>query len=232
MTESSPLAAMDRNMLPREKALANGIKSLTDTELMAIIFSTGIQGKSVLELCSEILADNGGHLSRIASMDCREFMSRYKGIGPAKALTLLAALELGVRAGVDALTISDPEITTSEKAYNYMRSEFYNLDHEQFWILLLNNSNRVIKKVRIGQGGITATVVDVRLVLREAILSKAAAMIVMHNHPSGRLVPSPQDVSLTHKIKEGADIFAIRLLDHLVVNNTTFYSFNDNGKLI
>ncbi len=231
MTDSSPLAKIERRLLPREKALSGGIKSLTDIELMAIIFSTGIHGKNVLDMCSEILADNGGHLSKIAAMDCREFMNRYKGIGPAKALTLLASLELGVRAGADALICSDPEIVSSEKAYKYMRPDFYNLDHEQFWALLLNTGNKVIKKVKIGQGGLNSTIVDVRLVLREAILAKASGMIVLHNHPSGRLVPSTQDITLTRKIKEGADIFSIRLLDHLIVNDTSFYSFNDNGNL-
>lgn len=221
----------DNSLMPREKAMNFGVKSLTDRELMAILFGTGVQGKNVFELCDEILAANQGHLALVAKMDWHEFTGRFKGVGPAKALTLLAALELGVRASADALTIKQETMDSSTKAFEYMRADFYNLDHEEFWLLLLNTANRPIRKVRIGQGGLNQTSVDVRLVMREALLAKAAAIIAFHNHPSGRLVPSPQDVTLTRKIREAADLFNIRLLDHIIVNDHDYHSMNDNGAM-
>lgn len=218
-------------LMPREKAMEQGVKALSDKELMAIIFGTGTQGKNVFELCEEILHAKDGHLSLVAGMDWRDFIREFKGIGPAKALTLLAALELGARAGRDALTLKDNRIDTSQKAYEYMLPEMFNLDHEEFWILLMNNSNRPIKRVRIGQGGLNSTMADVRIILREALLAKAPCMIAFHNHPSGTLRPSPQDDALTKRIKEGAATMDIRLIDHLIVTDTDFYSFNDNGRL-
>lgn len=216
---------------PREKAMRYGLKSLSDAELMAIIFSTGIKGKSVLDMCREILDDHKGHLSTIATMSCREFTEHYKGIGPAKALTLLAALELGVRAGADALKMEHTIIRSSEDSYIYMREHFYGLDHEQFWILLLRTNNEPIKAVEIGRGGLSNTAVDVRIIMREALLARAGGIIACHNHPSGNLQPSTQDISLTKRIKDAADLFGIRLLDHLIFTDSTFYSFNDNGRL-
>lgn len=225
------MAHDDHSMMPREKAMADGIKSLTDLELMAILFRTGVQGKSVFELCREILNSNQGHLSLVSKMDWREFIEKYKGVGPAKALTLLAALELGARASSDALAFKHVDLSSSDKAYELMRADFFNLDHEQFWVALLNNSNRLIKKVRIGQGGLTATLVDIRLILREALLAKASGMIIFHNHPSGRLVPSSQDIKLTRDIREAADLFSIRLLDHIIVDDNSYYSFCDQGQM-
>lgn len=221
----------DRSAMPREKAMADGVKTLSDKELMAIIFGTGTQGKNVFDLCEEILAAKEGHLSLVASMDWRDFTREFKGIGPAKALTLLAALELGARAGRDALTLKSTRIDTSQKAYEYMLPEMFNLDHEQFWILLMNNNTRPLKRVRIGQGGLSATMADVRIILREALLAKAPALIAFHNHPSGTLTPSTADRQLTRRIKEAAATMDIRLLDHIIVTDTGFYSFNDNGML-
>ncbi len=218
-------------MLPREKAMELGVKSLSDKELMAVIFGTGTQGKNVFQLCDEVLGANDGHLSLVAKTEWRDFIRQFKGVGPAKALTLLAALELGARAGRDALTVRKIPMTTSRRVYEYMLPEFIGLDHEQFWVLLLNNCNNVIKKVKIGQGGFNTTVVDVRIIMREAILAKASAMVALHNHPSGNLTPSMQDIQLTCKIREAADIFGIRLLDHVIVCDSDFYSFNDSGKM-
>lgn len=225
------IKSLDNNQLPREKAIAGGIKSLTDEELMAIIFGTGIQGKDVLALCRDIIGDNGGHLSRIARMDAHELMERYKGVGPAKALNLLAALEIGVRAGADARTIEDARITDSRTAFGQMKDVFYRLDHEEFWVLFLNRGNRMIKRFCVGRGGITATVVDSRIILREALLCKATGIILFHNHPSGNLTPSPQDTALTRKIKEGAALMDMLLPDHIIVCDDEYYSFSDSGTM-
>lgn len=220
-----------KNQLPREKAIEQGIKALSDAELMAIIFGTGIQGKNVVQLCGEILDDNDNHISYIARMDCRQFMERYKGIGPAKALTLLAGIELGVMASADAMSINNPVISSSRAAYDHMLPHFYGLDHEQFWGLLLNNSNKPIRKFRISQGGLSSTPVDIRLLLREALIGKATGMIVFHNHPTGNLTPSTSDRTLTDKILAAAKICDIRLMDHVIVTDNGYYSFNDNGLL-
>lgn len=217
--------------LPREKALEHGIKTLSDAELMAILFGTGIKGKGVVEMCREIIAAHNGHLSKIARIDAREFMQLHKGIGPAKALTLLAGIELGIRAASDAVAINEPAISSSQAAFDYMHRHLYNLDHEEFWVLLLRNNLKPLHEFRAGQGGLAATAVDPRTIMREALLHNAAAMMVFHNHPSGSLTPSTNDISVTQKIKAAAELFDIKLLDHIIVGHNAFYSFHDEGRL-
>lgn len=216
---------------PREKALAHGIKTLTDVELMAIVFSTGLKGKSVIDLSREILSDNNNHLSIVAQLSPQDFMNRYKGIGPAKAITLLAALELGMRSARDATEVQYKKVTSSDIAYKIMRQHFQSLDHEEFWVMFMNNSAKVVREFRVGQGGQTSTVVDVKLVMRAALEAKASRMILFHNHPSGNLQPSMQDDSLTKKIKNAADIFDIKLDDHIIVADNGYYSYNDERRL-
>jgi DNA repair protein RadC len=216
---------------PREKALAHGIKTLTDVELMAIVFSTGLKGKSVIDLSREILSDNNNHLSIVAQLSPQDFMNRYKGIGPAKAITLLAALELGMRSARDATEVQYKKVTSSDIAYKIMRQHFQSLDHEEFWVMFMNNSAKVVREFRVGQGGLTSTVVDVKLVMRAALEAKASRMILFHNHPSGNLQPSMQDDSLTKKIKNAADIFDIKLDDHIIVADNGYYSYNDERRL-
>ena len=225
------IADMPDEQKPREKALAHGIKSLSDAELMALIFATGIKGKNVIQMCQDILLDQEGHISRVARMDVRDFMKRYKGIGPAKALTMLAALELGLRASADALKIDKVKITDSQRAYQYMKQYLDNLCHEEFWILLLKQNAMPIKAIRIGQGGLTATAVDIRILLREAISNNAPMMMLFHNHPSGNIRPSQQDIALTKKIVEGAKLLDIRVLDHIVIGEEQYYSFSDEGTM-
>lgn len=225
------IADMPDDLKPREKALSQGIKSLTDAELMALIFATGIKGKSVVRMCEEILGDNDWHISKVARMDVREFMRRYKGIGPAKALTMLAALELGSRAGADALRMADISIRDSQSAYAYMKPYLDGLDHEEFWLLLLKNNCKPIRAVRVGQGGLTQTVVDIKVLLREALVANAPAIMLFHNHPSGTLAPSANDVALTDKIRHGATTVDIRVLDHIIIGIDSYYSFHDEGRL-
>ena len=216
---------------PREKALKHGIKSLTDVELMAIIFATGLRGKSVIELSREILADNNNHLSDVARMTPREMMSRYKGIGAAKAITLLGALELGARSHRDAATHPRTKVTSSEIASAIMRPHFQHLDHEEFWVLLLSAAGHVKGEVRIGVGGLTATFVDVKVIMKAAIEHQAAAMILSHNHPSGNLRPSTQDDALTRKIKSAAELIDVRVNDHLIFSDSGYYSYADEGRM-
>lgn len=220
---------MPSHMKPREKALNYGIKSLTDAELMALIFAVGLPGKNVLQMCAEILADNEYHISRLARMNPREVMKRYKGIGPAKALTMLAALELGSRAAADAVTVEDPDMLDSSKAYRYMHPKIGMLDHEEFWVMFLRRNNRVIRAIRIGQGGLSSTAVDIKIIMREALLASCSGMMLFHNHPSGNTKPSPQDIALTEKIVKAAALLEINVFDHLIICTDSYYSFHDSG---
>lgn len=223
------LADSDR---PREKALEKGIGVLTDTELLAIILGSGMPGKSVLSLSREILSDNNNSLARVSRMTTRELTSKYQGIGPAKAISLMAAIELGSRC-MQSLSAADriPAMTSSEAVYNHMRPKLERLVHEEFWALLLNRSNRIISAEKISQGGVSATVVDVRILLKKALDCMASGIILCHNHPSGALRPSMQDDSLTRKIAEAARLFDIAVMDHLIVGQSGYYSYRDEGKL-
>lgn len=218
--------------LPREKALKYGFDVLSDVELMAIIFSTGIKGKSVLELSEDILKDNDGHLSSLTRMTPQQIIKRYKGIGMAKAVTLLAALHLGERSRADFIDRQKEKICTSELAYRKMMPIFLNLDHEEFWILLLNHALVPIRSERLGVGGLNATVVDVKIAVRAALDAHASAVILYHNHPSGNAMPSVQDDAITRKIKDAMTLFDIKVNDHIIVTNGNYYSYHDNGRVL
>lgn len=230
-SQSTPLRHFADDDKPREKALANGIKSLSDAELMAIIFGTGLRGKNVLDLSREILYSVENHLSDLAKMTPRQICDKFDGIGPAKAISLLAALELGTRSARDALLRKLKKITTSEDAVSIMRKRFQGLDHEEFWIAMLNNSCGFITDYRLAAGGQTATVVDIKLLYRAVLECRATAIIVFHNHPSGTLTPSMQDDSLTKRIKEAGKLLDVRVLDHIIITDGGFYSYQDQGRL-
>lgn len=216
------------NLMPREKAMAFGIKTLSDAELMALIFATGIKGKNVVRMCEDILVDNEYHISKVARMNVKEFMNRYKGIGPAKALTMLAALELGNRSAADALKVEQTQIRTSEQAYRYMKPHLDGLDHEEFWVLYLKRNNAPIRAMKIGQGGLSTTIVDIKIIMREALSANAASMMLFHNHPSGNIHPSEADITLTKRIGEAAKLFEMRVLDHLIIGLDNYYSFYES----
>lgn len=222
---------MDEKSRPREKALHGGFKSLSNAELLALIFSTGIRGKSVIQLSEEILNDNDGHLSKLTSLSVAEICRRYKGIGQAKAINLLAALEIGARSAADALKIERVFLTSSQLAYKAMYPHFCNLNHEEFWAVYLNRRCEVIRESKIGQGGTGATVVDIKIVIQGALETLADSIMLFHNHPSGSLSPSPQDRQLTSKIYQAAKLFDIKLLDHIIVTDNDYYSFSDSGEL-
>ncbi len=223
------MAADDR---PREKALRLGVKALTNAELMALLFATGIKGKSVLRLSDEILADQENHLSQIARMSIRAFLKRYKGIGPAKAITLFAALELGSRCAADAASMEAQFITDSKSVAAFMRHHVDHLPYEEFWILLLARNGKVIAPLNVSRGGVASTVVDVRIILRHAIENLASSIVLCHNHPSGTLFPSRQDDDITVKIRDAAKLLDIRVLDHIILTDSDFYSYHDNGHIL
>lgn len=231
--EGMTIREMPDDQKPREKAMAFGLETLTDAELMAIVFATGIRGKSVLRMSEEIIAAHEGHLSLLTALDVKELCKRFKGIGPAKALTLLAGLELGVRAARDAarLEAERKALTSPQVVWTLMKDSLQGLDHEEFWVLYLNQAGKLIRKEMVGRGGLSATVADVRLILREALLCLASSMILVHNHPSGNSTPSSQDMALTRKIKEAATYHDIRLHDHIIFTDTGFYSFHNEGRM-
>lgn len=222
---------MVEDQRPRERAIKYGVRSLSEIELMAIIFGTGMRGKSVLELANEMLVNNDGHLSRLARMSVKELCSRFKGVGEAKAISLLAALELGTRAAADEISCNKTAVTSSKVAVQYMQRYFHHLPHEEFWILLLNQANRPICEVNVARGGVNVTAVDVRLIMKHAIEHLACGMILFHNHPSGNLRPSAQDDALTRKIIEAAKLMDVKVLDHIIITDGSYYSYQDESRI-
>lgn len=222
------MAVEDR---PREKAIKHGIKSLTDAELMAIIFSTGLKGKSVVQMSEEILQDNDHHLSLVARLTVPYLTNHYKGLGTAKAISLLAALELGERSAADAVTISRPKVTNSQIAYEIMRRHFVNLPVEEFWIMLLNQAGHVIREIRVSTGGIASTLVDTKVVLKYMIENLAQSVIIFHNHPSGNKTPSVEDDRLTKRICTAVSAIGSKVNDHIIVTDSGFYSYADHDRM-
>ncbi|MDE7153934.1 MAG: DNA repair protein RadC [Muribaculaceae bacterium] len=218
---------------PREKALKNGISTLSDSELLAIIFATGLRGMSVLELSQSILMGVDYRIDRLAQLSIHEMTSKYKGVGTAKATTLSAAIELGRRCqrALQERAARDAVITDSNSAYQLMRHELELLDYEEFWILHLNRSNRVTFRECLSKGGIAGTLVDIKLLMKKTIDKLSSGLILVHNHPSGNPKPSAQDDALTRKIVNAAALFDINVLDHLIITPSGYYSYRDQGKI-
>lgn len=216
---------------PREKALSLGIRSLTDSELLAIIFGGGLPGMSVVDMSRKILHDCDNRLDNLARMSMNELMSKYKGVGQAKAVSLAAAFELGRRNREQAMTNTMPVIRSSRDVVDLMGPMLEQLDYEEFWVLMLNRSNRVKYKRCVSQGGTASTVVDVKLLLKRAIDCIAESIVLVHNHPSGNNRPSAEDDSLTRRIREGAAYLGIKVLDHVIIARSESYSYNDDGRL-
>ena len=214
---------------PREKMMLKGADALSDAELLAILIGSGNTEESAVALMQRVLADCGNNLNQMAKWEVHDF-ARFKGLGPAKSITILAALELGKRRNLQA----QPErkrIICSKDIYELFHPLMCDLPVEEFWILLLNQQGKVIDRVRISQGGISQTTVDVRTILREALLQRAVQIALVHNHPSGNPQPSLEDALLTDRIKQAAQVMQIRLIDHLVVTDGAYYSFNDEGRI-
>lgn len=215
---------------PREKALANGLSSLTDVELLAIILGSGQRGKSVIQLSREILARCGDRLGPLSRMTVAELMRDVKGMGPAKAVSLFAAIELGARCRSD-LARESLAVTSSAAIYEHMRPRLERLHHEEFWVLMLNRANRVEWEWQLSQGGMASTVVDPKLLFKKVIDRQASGIVLVHNHPSGTLHPSGEDDRLTRRIMDGASLLDIRVLDHLIIGPSGYFSYHDDGRL-
>lgn len=214
---------------PREKLVAQGKRILTDAELMAILIGSGSRNESAVSLCKRILASVDNNLNEVARLNVNQ-LTNFKGIGEAKAISIVAALELGRRQQSQQVPIY-PVIASSSDVYKYMQPLLGNLNHEEFWVLYLNNSNKVIHRKMISSGGQTGTVVDIRLILKTAFEFGAVAIILTHNHPSGSLRPSAADKTTTTNIFQAAKTVTIKLLDHLIVTEKSYFSFADEGLL-
>ena len=214
---------------PREKLLANGQRTLTDAELIAIIIGSGNKDETALELSKRILNAIDNDLDDLGRENA-DFFYQFKGIGEAKAINIIAALELGRRRKLSEKSERKKIVSSSDVAEAVMPL-LYGLDHEEFWVLLLNHQNMIIHKFMASKGGLTSTVIDVRTIMKTALEKSAVAMILCHNHPSEALTPSPDDIRITRKLQEAGKIMDIHILDHLIVGGKDYYSFSDNGKI-
>ena len=212
---------------PREKLKTKGRQALTDAELIAILLGSGSRGESAVMLAQRLLQDVEGNLHELGKLPI-EMLQKHRGMGEAKAITVLAALELGRRRQLSDLR-ERPSITSSRDAYNAIASMLYDLPNEEFWLLLVNRANQMFAKEKIGAGHVGAVAVDIRSIFKIAIDHNASAFIAVHNHPSGSLKPSDADVNLTKRMKECGKIMGITLLDHLIVSERGYYSFADEG---
>lgn len=217
---------------PREKLLLKGPAALTDRELLAILIATGIAGeganrKTALDLADDVLDAAHRHLHELGRLSVQE-LQKVKGIGEAKAITIAAALEIGRRRQINE-ALQRPALSSSAEAASILMPYLGDLNHETFIVLYLNHANKLLKQEKLSDGGMTGTVADVRIILKNALLYNASKMIVAHNHPSGNLQPSQADKVLTEKIKQAATLMDMQLLDHLIIANNTYLSLADEG---
>lgn len=215
---------------PREKLIEKGRHSLSDAELIAILIGSGTRKESAVELARRILKEAGSNdLNTLAKLTVNDLI-KFNGIGEAKAVSIVAALELG-RRRKDADVVTVQKISSSKDAFGFIHSQLLDIPHEEFWVILLNRANKIIRKELVSKGGISGTVVDSRLVFKPAIENLASGIILCHNHPSGNINPSIEDVKLTAKLVEAGRLLEISVLDHIIVTNNGYYSFADEGKL-
>lgn len=231
MYSSSPLnikswAEEDR---PREKLLLKGKAALSDAELIAILIGSGTPNITAVDLSKEILRSVSNDLNQLARLSVKD-LSKFKGIGEAKAISIVAALELG-RRRKETESPEKPRITSAKDAYNTLKPHLLDLPHEEFWVILLNRANQVIRLVQISAGGVSGTVADPKLIFKTALEHLASAVILAHNHPSGNLQPSQADRDLTKKMREAGRLLEIPILDHLIFTDKAYYSFADEGEL-
>jgi DNA repair protein RadC len=213
---------------PREKMAAIGAENLTNAELLAILIGSGSTKESAVDLMKRLLSDCNNNLNTLGKMTIRELCG-YNGIGEAKAISILAACELGKRRQAENAE-ERADLGTATRIYNHMRPKLQDLDVEEFWALLLNQHYRLIKNVRISHGGITETSVDIRVIIREAVLANCTVLAVCHNHPSGNLSPSKADNDLTRSIKRACELMNIHFLDHVIITDGQYFSYHEQGQ--
>lgn len=229
MAENSffPITNWSEDDKPREKLMLKGKSALSDAELIAILIGSGSRSESAVDLSKRILASVDNNLNALGKLSISQLMT-FKGIGEAKAISIIAALELGRRRrSEDAVELK--KVTSSKVIFEIMQPIIGELPHEEFWIIYMNNSNKVISKSQLSKGGITGTLVDVRIVFKTALEMGATALILCHNHPSGTLVPSDADKQITRKLKLAGESLEIKVLDHLIITEASYFSFADEG---
>ena len=214
---------------PREKLSAQGRRALTDAELIAILIGSGSRTETAVELSKRILHHYDNDLNKLAKASIQE-LSNFRGIGEAKAISIIAALEIGRRRD-DTEVKAVESILSSRDAYNLMRRHLVDLNHEEFWIILLGRASKVIGKELISKGGLSGTVADPKIIFRVALQHQASGIILIHNHPSGNLKPSHLDISLTKRLSEAGRMLEIQILDHLIICDSGFFSFGDESLL-
>ena len=214
---------------PREKMMRLGSSALSDAELLAILVGSGSAKEDAVTLMKRILSDCNNNLNTLGKMTIHQLCD-YNGIGEAKAITILAACELGKRRQMEAPE-ERPDLGTATRIYNHMHPILQDLDVEEFWLLLMNQNHRLIKKLRISHGGITEVAVDIRIIMREAVLANATILAVCHNHPSGNLCPSQMDNLLTNNLKNACDMMRIHFLDHVIITDGHYYSYHEEGQV-
>jgi len=231
MTELTKLSVKDWSPddRPREKLLSKGVNTLSNAELLAIILRSGTKEETVVELSQRILQSFGNDLSRLGKASANYLMDNFKGIGEAKAIGIIATLELGKRRKAEDIG-ARKKILRSIDIYNYFYPILCDLPHEEFWALFLNHSNRIIDRFKVSQGGISETVVEGKFIYKEAIARLASFVVLCHNHPSGNHLPSSQDNTVTLRIKKGLELLDMHLLDHVILTDGKYYSYADAGK--
>ncbi|MCX6271969.1 MAG: DNA repair protein RadC [Bacteroidetes bacterium] len=213
---------------PREKLLLKGRHALSDAELIAILLGTGTRGESALDLAKRILRHASDNLLELSHLSINELINSFKGMGPAKAITLMAALELGNRKRISEALRRD-KVSTSKDAFEYLKSRIGDPTHEEFWILILNRANGIRAGLLISEGGFSGTVADPKKIFQIALEHKGTAIILGHNHPSGNVKPSEADIYLTRKMKEAGNIMDLPVIDHIIIGEENYFSFADEG---
>lgn len=214
---------------PREKLMAQSKAALTDAELVAILIGSGNREESAVALSQRIMASANNNLDTLGKFSVKELM-QFKGIGEAKAISIVAALELG-RRRKESGPAQLKKITSSQSVFHIMQPILGDLPHEEFWVIYVNNSNKVLRKLQLSKGGITGTLVDVRLAFKSALEIGAVAILLVHNHPSGTLKPSAADKNLTDKIKTAGLSLDVKVLDHIIITEDAYFSFADEGMM-
>ena len=228
-TKKLTIAQWSADDQPREKLRDLGAEALSDAELLAILIGSGRPGVTAVELMKQILTDCNNNLNTLGKKSIRE-LCEYNGIGEAKAITILAACELGKRRQREKAE-ERKQMSTAADIYEYMHTRMQDLDVEEAWVLLMNQNFRLIKDVRISHGGITETAVDIRIIMREAILANATIIALCHNHPSNNPRPSKDDDRLTERVQKACETMRIHLLDHIIVCDGVYYSYHEQGRL-
>ena len=215
---------------PREKLLLKGKSALSDAELITILLRTGVTGSSALDIAKKIINHVNGDLNALGRLSVSDLKKLAKGLGDTKAITIVAALELSRRRQSSEVR-EKPMIRTSQDSYDYIYAEMADLGHEEFYVIYLNRSNKVMAHRHISSGGVSGTVADIKIILKHGIEILATSMVAVHNHPSDNVKPSQSDLELTKKLKEAAKLIDIHLLDHLIIGEKKYYSFADEGVL-